>query len=76
MKKFSYWECIGLRDKSRMEGRLEEEITYTRRGCFIISGSKVLEGYGKYVVIAVGTKSFYGRILTGDFFYHRYSIEC
>lgn len=36
--------------------------------CFIVSGSKVLEGYGRYVVIAVGTKSFNGRIMMGGFF--------
>ncbi|KIL58739.1 hypothetical protein M378DRAFT_86043 [Amanita muscaria Koide BX008] len=31
--------------------------------CFILSGSKVLEGIGRYVVVAVGTKSFNGRIM-------------
>lgn len=31
----------------------------------MISGSKVLEGVGKYVVVAVGTKSFNGRIMMG-----------
>lgn len=35
--------------------------------CFILSGSKVLEGVGRYVVIAVGTKSFNGRIMMGAF---------
>lgn len=34
--------------------------------CFILSGSKVLEGVGKYVVVAVGTESFNGRILRGE----------
>lgn len=33
--------------------------------CFILSGSKVLEGVGKYVVVAVGIESFNGRILRG-----------
>jgi len=33
--------------------------------CFMISGSKVIEGVGKYVVVAVGTKSFNGRIMMG-----------
>jgi P-type Ca2+ transporter type 2C len=33
--------------------------------CFIVSGSKVLEGVGSYVVVAVGTKSFNGRIMMG-----------
>jgi len=33
--------------------------------CFVVSGSKVLEGVGSYVVIAVGTKSFNSRIMMG-----------
>jgi P-type Ca2+ transporter type 2C len=33
--------------------------------CFVISGSKVLEGVGSYVVVSVGTKSFNGRIMMG-----------
>jgi len=37
----------------------------TRKDPFIISGSKVLEGVGQYVVIAVGQKSFNGRIMMG-----------
>ncbi len=35
--------------------------------CFIVSGSKVLEGVGSYVVISVGTESFSGRIMMGSF---------
>ncbi|KAJ3873469.1 Ca-transporting ATPase [Lentinula edodes] len=31
--------------------------------CFVVSGSKVLEGVGRYVVVAVGQKSFNGRIM-------------
>jgi len=33
--------------------------------CFIVSGGKVLEGVGRYVVVAVGQKSYHGRILMG-----------
>lgn len=33
--------------------------------CFMVSGSKVLEGVGRYVVVAVGMKSFNGRIMMG-----------
>ena len=36
------------------------------KDCFIISGSKVLEGVGKYVIVAVGNKSFNGRIMMGE----------
>ncbi|KAH9021979.1 calcium-translocating P-type ATPase [Lactarius hengduanensis] len=31
--------------------------------CFIVSGSKIVEGVGSYVVISVGTKNFNGRIM-------------
>ncbi|KAI9458771.1 calcium-translocating P-type ATPase [Russula earlei] len=31
--------------------------------CFLVSGSKVSEGIGSYLVIAVGTKSFHGRVM-------------
>ena len=39
----------------------------THTDCFIVSGSKVLEGVGKYVIVAVGTKSFNGRIMMGAY---------
>jgi len=39
---------------------------------FIISGSKVTEGVGSYIVIAVGEKSFNGRIMMGVFFFSFY----
>ncbi|KAJ7732392.1 E1-E2 ATPase-domain-containing protein [Mycena olivaceomarginata] len=53
IKKVSYDECIALRGSAGG----------THTDCFIVSGSKVLEGFGKYVVVAVGTKSFNGRIM-------------
>jgi len=33
--------------------------------CFLVSGSKVNEGIGFFMVIAVGTKSFNGRVMMG-----------
>ncbi|KAF7330460.1 Calcium-transporting ATPase [Mycena venus] len=53
IKKVSYDECIVLRGS---DGGAHTD-------CFVVSGSKVLEGVGKYVVVAVGTKSFNGRIM-------------
>lgn len=44
--------------------------------CFMVSGSKVLEGVGRYVVIAVGTKSFNGRIMMGKFFFSSGTAHC
>jgi Ca2+-transporting ATPase len=45
----------------------DEEVEH--EDCFLVSGSKVLEGVGEYVVIAVGTRSFNGRIMMGSFFH-------
>ncbi|KAK2460984.1 hypothetical protein APHAL10511_007454 [Amanita phalloides] len=59
IKKIPYEDCIKLRDANLAQGK-------THLGhvdCFILSGSKVLEGVGRYVVVAVGTKSFNGRIM-------------
>ena len=62
IKKVSYEECIALRDKRLTEldpGRPSGDGELLGRAdCFIVSGSKVLEGVGSYVVIAVGTNSF------------------
>lgn len=56
IKKFTYDECV---EEKRGLGKDE----HAKKDCFIISGSKVLEGVGEYVVIAVGTRSFNGRIM-------------
>ncbi|CAL1717036.1 unnamed protein product [Somion occarium] len=75
IKKVSYEECLRVykralsaRDNEgssdahqKAEVRLEDEMKHT--DCFMISGSKVLEGYGSYVIIAVGPRSFNGRIM-------------
>jgi hypothetical protein len=59
--KVSYEECIALRVKRFTEldtgGPSVDGELLGRADCFIASGSKVLEGVGSYVVIAVGTKS-------------------
>jgi Ca2+-transporting ATPase len=56
IKKSTYDECIAERDNLAPGARAKLD-------CFIISGAKVLEGVGAYVVIAVGTTSFNGRIM-------------
>jgi Ca2+-transporting ATPase len=77
IKKLPYQECIALRDKRLMEldadrssGDGESPSGLELLGhadCFIISGSKVLNGFGSYVVTSVGTESFNGRIVMGSF---------
>ncbi|KIP10478.1 hypothetical protein PHLGIDRAFT_84980 [Phlebiopsis gigantea 11061_1 CR5-6] len=54
IRKLTYEDCIRLHERG-------EEPAHS--DCFMVSGSKVLEGYGSYVIIAVGTKSFNGRIM-------------
>jgi magnesium-transporting ATPase (P-type) len=67
IKKVAYDDCIALRELTRREGTDVHGfgVANARTDCFMVSGSKVLEGYGKYVVIAVGQKSFNGRIMMG-----------
>jgi Ca2+-transporting ATPase len=54
IKKLSFEECMVI--SSRDDARL------AHTDCFVLSGSKVLEGVGRYVVVAVGTS---GRISMG-----------
>ena len=62
IKKVSYEECLkGVAEEGADGGH---PLKHT--DCFLISGSKVSEGYGSYVVIAVGTRSFNGRIMMGE----------
>lgn len=67
IKKVPFHECISLRNLAKEKGATGGEEAFhghsSHTDCFMISGSKVLEGYGKYVVIAVGIKSFNGRIM-------------
>ena len=73
IKKVSYDECIALRHKARQAEGADGGVAQMGSGgmghtdCFLVSGSKVLEGVGSYVVVAVGTKSFNGRIMMGWF---------
>ncbi|KAH9902643.1 calcium-translocating P-type ATPase [Cubamyces lactineus] len=60
IKKLPYEDCLKGASGSEGSGG-GDHLKHT--DCFMISGSKVLEGYGSYVVIAVGTRSFNGRIM-------------
>ncbi|KAN0132469.1 calcium-translocating P-type ATPase [Lactarius tabidus] len=72
-KKLSYQECIALRDErllgldtdgSSGNGESPSGLEFLGHAdCFIVSGSKVIDGFGSYVVTSVGTKSFNGRIM-------------
>lgn len=57
-KKF-YDDCI-VRPRS-WKGPMED----SHADCFVVNGSKVLEGVSSYVVVAVGTKSSNGRTMMG-----------
>lgn len=66
IKKLPYDDVVALHRKARQEGG---DPNSSHTDCFVVSGSKVLEGVGRYVVVAVGTKSFNGRIMMGKFIY-------
>jgi Ca2+-transporting ATPase len=74
IKKASYYECLALRRRVqsyRVESDNNSHNIQLDDGgtdCFVVSGSKVLEGVGRYVVVAVGEKSFNGRIAMGKKF--------
>lgn len=42
-----------------------KESTSDKEDCFLISGAKVLEGSGTYVIVAIGSKSSHGRLMMG-----------
>ena len=66
MKKVLYKECLVLRNKAQEGGARGGNIGHTN--CFEVSGSKVLEGVGSYIMVAVGMWSFNGRIMMGNLF--------
>ncbi|KAF8628028.1 hypothetical protein AX15_004145 [Amanita polypyramis BW_CC] len=59
IKKISYEEWVKAHDANSSGGK--KDLGHT--DCFVLSGSKILEGVGHYVVVAVGIKSFNGRIM-------------
>jgi len=58
IRKVSYEECLADFEKHESTG---EKIPH--RDCFLISGSRCMEGVGEYVVIAVGPTSFHGKLM-------------
>lgn len=56
IRKASYQDCMGVVERGET----------SKTDCFVISGSKVIEGVGVYVVIAVGPTSFNGRTMMGN----------
>ena len=69
IKKVNYNERIALREQTKRKGINVHafDAPGAHTDCFLVSGAKVLKGYGKYIVIAVGQKSFNGRIMMGTF---------
>ena len=64
VKKALFSRCIALKQAHLQRvvdvinyGSTPKDTSGQHTDCFIVSGSKVLEGVGRYVVVAVGTKS-------------------
>jgi len=58
IRKVTYDDCIQAWEQAEAEGS-----KHPSKDCFLISGSRVLEGYGEYIVIAVGSNSFNGKLM-------------
>ncbi|KAF9256353.1 Ca-transporting ATPase [Marasmius fiardii PR-910] len=58
IKKVTWDDWTAMRQKEKEGG---PHVNHT--DCFVLSGSKVQEGMGRYLVVAVGQKSFNGRIM-------------
>ncbi|KAI9016536.1 PMCA-type calcium-translocating P-type ATPase [Phycomyces nitens] len=46
------------------ESRTVKKAAYQNGDCFLLSGTKILQGVAKVIVVAVGVHSFYGRAMT------------
>jgi Ca2+-transporting ATPase len=67
VRKASFEECWA-EHSAILEARSRgEDAGELKRDPFLISGSKVMEGVGAYVVIAVGERSSHGRIMMGRY---------
>lgn len=64
IKKISFADYVKLRDRLQETGGKPLDMAHA--DCFLISGSKVLEGVGRYAIVAVGTQSFNGRLMMGE----------
>jgi len=76
IRKVGYDKFHRFREQARREGASTHgfNVPNTRTDCFVVSGSKILDGHGKYVVIAVGQRSFNGRAMMGMFI-RRFSTD-
>ncbi|KAF4571338.1 hypothetical protein EYR36_008667 [Pleurotus pulmonarius] len=63
IRKLSFEECEKILLEHGDEGKDTADHALAHTDCFMVSGSKVLEGVGFYVIVAVGQKSFNGRIM-------------
>ncbi|KAI8460792.1 hypothetical protein BY996DRAFT_8463651 [Phakopsora pachyrhizi] len=65
INKISYERALELAMKKSGQNQvpLQDEVQLGKSDCFMISGSKVVEGYGSYLVTSVGKNSFFGKIM-------------
>ena len=62
LKKFPLSKCCHQRDEILKEDLKEKANYHSVPSCILLSGSRVLQGEGKFIVIVVGPKSCIGRI--------------
>lgn len=76
MRKASFEDCWTEHTAIQAARARGEEIGDLKKDPFLISGSKVMEGVGAYVAIAVGERSFNGRIMMGERWLCRFGCFC
>lgn len=69
MKKATFEECWTEHLAMAQARERGEKVGSPKKDPFIISGSKIMEGVGAYVVVAVGERSFNGRIMMGNYLF-------
>lgn len=65
IRKAPFEECWAEHLASADAVERGEKAGNVKKDPFVISGSKIMEGVGAYVVVAVGERSFHGRIMMG-----------
>jgi Ca2+-transporting ATPase len=73
IKKITFEEWSELKSKAHRQhdeapAGHDDKDGLAHTDCFVVSGSKVQEGVGSYVVVAVGETSFNGRIMMSGLF--------
>ncbi|CAG8504145.1 11068_t:CDS:2 [Paraglomus occultum] len=65
LRKTTYEDCVRelISKQKKQDGALQRNLPRMKSEPFLLSGSRVLEGIGKFIVTGVGANSYYGKTL-------------